>query len=38
MGKIDRENCSTCEPFSDQLTLYTADGEEFKSSHFYGKG
>ena len=27
------EHCSTCGPYSDQLTLYTADGEEFMSSH-----
>ena len=32
------QNCSTCEPYSDQLTLYTADGEEFTSSHYYNKG
>ena len=37
MGKIDKI-CSDCEPFSDELTLYTADGEEFMSSHYYRKG
>ena len=32
------EICSGCVSYSDPLTLYTADGEEFMSSHYYRKG
>ena len=32
------KTCFNCESGSDQLILYTADGEEFMSSHYYGKG